>query len=229
MAELNPYNFCTLDENADCVSCDLDAHLSCRWNKNTLGLFMGIGISPFMITLFGFVVLGLMKLSWWWLIGYVLYFIVFFGILEARFLCSHCPFYARGGKTLKCLGNNGNYKFWKYHPEPINGFEKFLMIFVIVLMTFLFIPLIGLGYGIYYIAAHYSMFGLIPLMLMIGLCFAAFVSGIGFIIALKKGFCSRCINFSCGLNTVPKEYVDAYLRKNNVMREAWEKAGYVLD
>ncbi|MDP8227300.1 MAG: hypothetical protein P9L89_06655 [Candidatus Celaenobacter polaris] len=52
---------------------------------------------------------------------------------------------------------------------------------------------------------------------------------IGFIAALKNGFCSRCVNFSCGLNTVPKEYVDVYLKKNDVMREAWEKSGYVLD
>jgi len=73
------------------------------------------------------------------------------------------------------------------------------------------------------------MYGLIPLMLMIGLCFSAFVTGIGFIVALKNGFCSRCVNFSCGLNTVTKEVVDAYLRKNDVMRKAWEKTGYVLD
>lgn len=229
MSDKNSYNFCTWDDNSDCVSCGLLAHLSCKWDKKILGLFMGIGIPPFLITLFGFVVLGLMKLSWWWLIGYVAYFIIFFGILEARFLCSHCPYYAREGKTLKCLGNNGNYKFWKYHPEPINGFEKFLMIFVIVDMTFLIIPAGGLGYGIYYIATHYAMFGLIPLMLMIGLCFSALVTGIGFIAALKNGFCSRCVNFSCGLNTVPKEYVDAYLKKNDVMREAWEKTGYILD
>ncbi len=96
-------------------------------------------------------------------------------------------------------------------------------------MTFLIIPAVGLGYGIYYIAAHYTMFGLIPLMLMIGLCFSALVTGIGFIAALRNGFCSRCVNFSCGLNTVPKEIVDAYLKKNDVMHEAWEKTGYILD
>lgn len=229
MADINPHNFCTWDDDADCATCGLDAHLSCKWSSKPLGLFMAIGVPPFLITLFGFIVLGLMRLSWWWLIGYVIYFIIFFGILEARFLCSHCPYYAREGKTLKCLGNNGNYKFWKFHPEPINGFEKFLMVFFIVLLTFIFIPLIGLGYGICDIASHYSMFGLIPLMLMIGLCSSAFVSGLGFIIALRKGFCSWCINFSCGLNTVPREYVDAYLRKNDVMREAWERSGYVLD
>jgi hypothetical protein len=41
-------------------------------------------------------------------------------------------------------------------------------------------------------------------------------------------FCSKCVNFSCPLNHVPKSMVDEYLERNPVMKEAWEKSGYKL-
>jgi hypothetical protein len=34
------------------------------------------------------------------------------------------------------------------------------------------------------------------------------------------------VNFSCPLNHVSKEVVDAYLERNPVMRRAWEESGY---
>jgi hypothetical protein len=40
--------------------------------------------------------------------------------------------------------------------------------------------------------------------------------------------CGDCLNFSCPFNHVKKEVVDAFLKKNPVMREAWEKAGYKI-
>jgi hypothetical protein len=45
---------------------------------------------------------------------------------------------------------------------------------------------------------------------------------------LQKYTCSRCVNFSCPLNRVPKAVVDKYLEKNPVMKEAWERSGYKL-
>jgi hypothetical protein len=36
------------------------------------------------------------------------------------------------------------------------------------------------------------------------------------------------VNFSCPLNDVPKEVVDAYLERNPVMQRAWEESGYRL-
>lgn len=43
--------------------------------------------------------------------------------------------------------------------------------------------------------------------------------------ALRRYICSRCVNFSCPLNSVPQEIIDAYLARNPVMREAWEDSG----
>jgi hypothetical protein len=42
---------------------------------------------------------------------------------------------------------------------------------------------------------------------------------------LRLYTCSRCVNFSCPLNTVPRETVEAYLARNPVMRRAWEESG----
>ena len=42
-------------------------------------------------------------------------------------------------------------------------------------------------------------------------------------------FYPKCVNFSCPLNTVPKPVVDAYLKKNDVMREAWERSGWQVE
>ena len=41
--------------------------------------------------------------------------------------------------------------------------------------------------------------------------------------------CIRCINFSCPVIAVPKPLVDAYLRRNPLMREAWEASGAPLE
>jgi len=46
---------------------------------------------------------------------------------------------------------------------------------------------------------------------------------------LNGFFCSRCINFSCVGNTVPKKEVDEYLRRNPVMEKAWESSGYKIN
>jgi hypothetical protein len=57
----------------------------------------------------------------------------------------------------------------------------------------------------------------------------SFLGGFYFFYVLRNLICPKCINFSCPLNKVPKKLVDAYLRKNPVMREAWEAAGYQID
>ena len=49
-----------------------------------------------------------------------------------------------------------------------------------------------------------------------------------FFVVLRYHYCSRCVNFSCPLNQIPKSVVDEYLRRNPVMREAWERSGYSL-
>jgi len=47
--------------------------------------------------------------------------------------------------------------------------------------------------------------------------------------ALFKFVCTKCINFSCVFNRVPKSKVNAYLKRNPIMAKAWEDAGWQMD
>ncbi|MCJ7651247.1 MAG: hypothetical protein MUP85_21775 [Candidatus Lokiarchaeota archaeon] len=49
------------------------------------------------------------------------------------------------------------------------------------------------------------------------------------IISMHFLSCSKCPNFSCPLNAVPKNIVDDYLNHNTIMRKAWEEQGYRID
>ena len=108
----------------------------------------------------------------------------------------------------------------------MNKLEKaILMLF----FSFLFIfPLAAEAYGIWFIAVNYAQLGLYALFGMIGITVATVLSGAQFYYILTNHFCSKCVNFSCPGNTVPKPIVDKYLAKNPLMREAWERSGYKL-
>jgi hypothetical protein len=59
--------------------------------------------------------------------------------------------------------------------------------------------------------------------LLLGIGVAAAASGV---FALRRMSCSRCVNFSCPMNAVAKEWVDSYLARNPGLRSAWEARGY---
>jgi MFS family permease len=228
MKNKNPHGFCTWDEHADCQTCGIHGKLACKWDKNLLSGFYGIAGPPILAIIFGIVIVGFLTGAWWPLYSYIIYFFLMFGIFEIRFLCSHCPYYAEDGKILHCLANHGSFKLWKYHPGPLNKFEKFMMYFLIVTVFFVF-PFSILGYGIWYLSLNYAEYGLISLLGLIGITAVGLVSSISFINNLKTFFCPNCVNFSCPLNTVAKPVIDEYLKKNDVMRKAWEESGWQLD
>jgi hypothetical protein len=225
----NPFHICTKDDSSDCAACGIQGKLTCKFDTKVKNAFTSAGMPAALIPLMGFILIGLFSGSWWILAAYLAYFLIMFNVFEIRFLCSHCPYYADHHKTLKCPGNYGSPKLWKYHPEPMNRFEKLMMRFSILGMIFFILPLTGLGYGIVYLAVNYSEFGLIPLAGMAALAVGSLVTSLSFVSVLNTFYCSNCVNFSCPYNTVSKVVVDEYLRKNKVMKEAWERSGYVLD
>ena len=224
----NPNSICTWDEQSDCSNCQINGQLACKWDKKILGAFHGIAWPPLILSVMGMVMAGFISGTWWPLIGFFIYFFLMFGILEIRFLCSHCPYYAEEGKVLHCLANHGSLKIWRYHPEPLNRFEKFMMHFLIATIFFVY-PLSVSGYGIGILAVNYDTYGLIPLLGLSGIFVGIIATSLSFLSTLKQFFCTGCVNFSCPLNKVPKSFIDAYLRNNGVMREAWEKSGWKLD
>jgi hypothetical protein len=86
-----------------------------------------------------------------------------------------------------------------------------------------------MGYGMGYVAMNYKQFGYIALLGLIGIVAANIITTLSFASTLKTFYCPSCVNFSCPLNKVPKPVIDAYLKKNNVMREAWKKSGWQID
>ena len=103
------------------------------------------------------------------------------------------------------------------------------MVFLVFGMIFFLAPLAVEGFGIWFVASNYMEYGLISLMGLVGITVASLAAGISFVLVAKTFFCSTCVNFSCPLNTVPKTVVDEYLKKNDVMRKAWEESGWVID
>lgn len=45
------------------------------------------------------------------------------------------------------------------------------------------------------------------------------------IFILRRNFCSRCVNFSCPMNNVPRDRVDIYLGRNPEIEAAWQTSG----
>jgi len=143
--------------------------------------------------------------------GYIGYLIVFFQFWENKILCSHCPYYAfEEDKYVKCYANYGVYKAWKYNPAPMSSSEKIQ--FLISIALFAIIPLILL-----IITELYIYFWISLVLSLIWFISMHFLS------------CSKCPNFSCPLNNVSKEVVHEYLKRNSVMRKAWEDKGYIID
>jgi hypothetical protein len=110
----------------------------------------------------------------------------------------------------------------------MNRLEKLMMVFLVITMIFFIAPLAVEGYGIWFVAANYAEYGQISLLGLVGIMVASLVAGVSFVLVVRIFFCSTCVNFSCPLNAVPKTVIDGYLKKNDVMRKAWEESGWSM-
>jgi hypothetical protein len=222
MAELIADVPCTVRDDADCGACEIRPALHCRWDKNILKSFIAVACPTFVATLIILVLIWILTGQWWPVAAYFLLVSAYFGY-EIRFLCSHCPFYAGGGRTLRCLGNNGAPKVWAYSPAPMTGGEKLLML-GLVATFYIIVPSIA-GIVLLWLAWSGGM-GSFALAATAGVFIMALCGSAVFFQIMKTFYCSMCVNFSCPLNTVEKRVVDDYLSKNDAMREAWEESGY---
>lgn len=194
----NPYNICSLRPASECKECSLNDRLKCRYNLRDLLNFVVPSLALVVLAFIGMILAG----YGWYIIGAIGFMLFFFNFWETRILCSHCPYYAERVLTLHCIANYGSLKIWKYHPEPTSRLEKIQ--FIIGVTILLGYPFIFLILGKQYILA---------LLVTVGV--------IMFFWHLQEHTCSKCINFSCPLNGVPKETVNRYLKRNPVMRKVW--------
>jgi len=204
------------EEHSNCENCSVNGKLMCSFNiKDTIYFVvpvLSMWVTWILGLIFGFFSGKInLPLIIVFTAGYIGYLIVFFQFWENKILCSHCPYYAfEEDKHVKCYANYGIYKAWKYNPAPMTSSEKIQ--FIISIALFAIIPLI-----LFIITELYIYFSISLVLSLIWFISMHFLS------------CSKCPNFSCPLNNVSKEVVDEYLKRNSVMRKAWEEQGYLID
>jgi len=199
----NTNNICIWKDNEECNKCSIKGKLICHFHRKYLFSFIGLFV-VFAITAFiGVIISG----YGWFLLGWVSFWLFFFEIWEIRILCSHCPYYAEEGRVLHCIANYSSLKIWKYHPEPMNTSEKIQLIIGFIMLV---------GYPLIFLILDSQFIFLIISIMEIFIFFS--------FLLIKR--CNKCVNFSCPLNRVKKEFIDTFLEKNPVMRKVWEESGY---
>jgi len=219
-------SLCTWKEEKNCVECDIPENLLCRWDKKRVLKFYGIYMLFTVPAWYGLILIRYWGGKGALVLTYLAFSVVYFIFIEMLVLCSHCPYYNRKGKLLYCQSSkHGMPKIWKYKPGPLNNIEK--AVTIIGMIFFLGFPTIAISIGLGVLWSS-GILEIWQVAIILVLDILTVIFGFNFIFRLKKSVCSQCINFSCPLNKVSKEIVDAYLRKNPVMKEAWEEAGYQL-
>jgi hypothetical protein len=189
--------------SSNCEGCPVSKDLNCHFALKQLIRFLAIVLPPAVVGGYGiFIYKPLLIIVW------ISMFIIYFGFVEIRVMCSHCPHYAEPNlKSLKCWANYGIPKLWKYRPGPMSLMEKIIFSGgALIIFTFP-IPLLILKSGIS---------NLILLGVYIVLIITSFL-------LLKRYYCSQCINFACPLNNVDKETREKFFLKNKVVKDAWKK------
>jgi hypothetical protein len=216
---------CTWDSDADCLNCELKGELNCKWDRRLLLRFYKIGSLALASGFSAFIFIGLVH-SWIPLITYLVFWIFFFGFFEIRVLCSHCPYYADEGRTLHCLANHGTIKIWRYNPEPMNTYEK--LGFLGGALFFMLFP-IAAELHTFYTLLNFARDLNETIVVLTVLTVVSIIGGSIFLFGLITRICISCVNFSCPLNRVPRKIVDTYLKRNPIMKEAWENKGYTIN
>lgn len=179
MAFLDPSVTIATCEAKDCVDCPVSESVQCHFRPVHLIYFLLISIPGFLVGGAGILTLGIFPLVIW-----IAIIVGFFGFVEIRVMCSHCPHYAGKGTILRCWANHGSPKLWKYRPGPMSTIANVVFIGGIIAvwvypLVFLILERLWLHLGLY-----------------------GFLTA-GFFGTLKMAFCSKCMNFACPLNGIP--------------------------
>ncbi len=213
---------CVAESNTNCIDCDLRNDVLCHFSKKFANKFL-LGNSIYRILAIIIAIFaGILTNQWWMFIIYTLSILLVFFLIEPRLLCSHCPFYAKEGKFLKCWALRGMPKLWKYRPEPSSQLEKRLMLIIggfIDLFPFI-VAVVGItGTIIIGIQGYFSLL-IFSLLIVVTIIFTILV-GV-FDKLLRGGTCKKCINFSCSMNKTPEVIRNKFFQKNPTMAKAWK-------
>ena len=197
-AFLDPNRSLTTCASENCEGCEVGQKLHCHFCASDLAHFLLNAAPPFALA-----AAGIARVGWWWLAPWLVAILGFFGFLEIRVMCSHCPHYAEQGASLKCWANYGSPKLWKYRPGPMSRMETFWFFsgFAVILIYPLVFLLIGAQC---FLLAMYVL------------------TAVGAIVTLQTSFCSQCINFACPLNRVEDRTRQVFFERNPIVAQAWK-------
>ncbi|MFX0123400.1 MAG: hypothetical protein ACFFAE_07145 [Candidatus Hodarchaeota archaeon] len=200
--------------------------LICRFDKKFANKFL-LGNTAYRVVALTILFLtGILVNQLWLMPVYLVGIILIFFILEPRLLCSHCPFYEKKGRVLKCWALRGMPKLWSYHPEPITKAERIAMLSLGAFIDLF--PLLGIGWGILeFLLNPYDNIMIGILLIILSIIFILIM--VYFSKVLLGHACQRCPNFSCAMNKVSSDIISAFLNKNPIMRKAWEDIGWTSE
>jgi hypothetical protein len=191
-----PISTCTSESCKDCPNASL---VHCH--------FRGSDLSHFLLNVLPAFVLagaGIVHLGWMWLLPWAAIVLGYFGLLEIRVMCSHCPHYAEPGNTLKCWANYGSPKLWKYRPGPMSKMENF-----------------------WFFAGLFAVLGYPLLFMLLGgqwfLLLMYVLSTVSAGATLKMCLCTQCMNFACPLNDTSENTRQAFFERNPAVAKAWRE------
>ena len=182
-----PINSCSRES---CNNCNIHFEITCHFSRRKLLRFYVIGLPSFMIggiVIYNYSITGFVS----WVTGIGLFFL----LIGIRVLCTHCPHYNESSYILRCWANYGVPKLWRFRPQPMNFFEK-----AILISGFIFVW----GYPIIFISLTNNW-------ILLG---GYFFSVVLYFILMYQFNCIKCINLSCPLNRVNIKVKEEFLKNN---------------
>jgi hypothetical protein len=184
-------------EAPGCEGCRVADSVQCHFGSGDIIHFYLMFLPVLLVGGAGIFAVGWVPLTVW-----IAIIVSFFGFIEIRVMCSHCPHYAEEGSSLRCWANYGSPKLWEYRPGPMSTAEN-VVFFAGLAVVF--------GYPLGFFVTS----GVWFLLVLYALLATAFA------VSLKRFLCSRCMNFACPLNGVPDHVRMAFWERNPRVGEAW--------
>jgi hypothetical protein len=186
-------------ERSSCDGCDGKNKVTCHFTQAHLIKFLLIALPAFILG-----GIGAYLYAWWALVIFIASAPLYFGFLEIRAMCSHCPHYAEPStKTLTCWANYGSPKIWKYRPGPMNFWEKVLFFS-------------GM-FAVFFIPTLFMMLSSRFILLTVYLIYTAFAFTM-----LLTFLCTKCMNFACPFNRTKDDARKNFFDNNPDVKKAWE-------
>lgn len=190
-----PLTTCTAQ---NCEGCPVSKDVHCHFHGRDLAAFLAVFLPSFVVG-----GAGIFLINAWWLAPWALIVFGYFGFVEIRVMCSHCPHYAEPGKSLQCWANYGSPRLWKYRPGPMSLTEKIVFFSGFVLIF---------GYPLVFLVIGLQWFLLAVYLLTMA----------SFYLTLRRSYCSECMNFACPLNLTNEKVRAEFFGRNPVVAKAWK-------